>query len=86
MTNKETIEVKIKSLGYSMGCYDNDINKLNESEVKNILNNLDQDYTDIKVTLNKSVYIIELATVDNEKDLNMLSLIEYNDRYGEFEE
>lgn len=86
MNNKELIESKIIELGYALGCYDTLINRLDKSEVEKIIKELESEYTDIKVEFNKNIYMIELSTVDNEKDLNMLSISDYIDRYGEIEE
>lgn len=82
MTNKELLECELKRLGLELGCYNDKINRINKSEVKKILNNIEEEHTDIKIKFMKKDYVIEIKTVDKEKDLDMLSLEEYNSLYG----
>ena len=80
-TNKEIIVNKIKSEGYTLGIYDNTLNKLNKQNLKKVLDNIK--YTsDTKVFINRKPYIIEISEVDSEVDFNALTLAEYENRYG----
>lgn len=80
-TNKEIIVNKIKSEGYTLGIYDNTLNKLNKQNLKKVLDNIR--YTsDTKVFINRKPYIIEISEVDSEVDFNALTLAEYENRYG----
>ena len=82
-TNKEIIINKIKSEGYIIGIYDNTLNKLNKQNLKKILDNIK--YTsDTKIFINRKPYIVEISEVDSEIDFNVISLNEYENRYGKF--
>ena len=43
---------------------------------------VDEEHTDVKVSINRKPYVVEIATVDNEKDFSVLSKAEYINRYG----
>lgn len=86
MTVKETLVNKIESLGYELGCYSDGIDKLPKKELFKVLNALEEDYIDVPVMIRRRSYMIEVCTVDNEKDLVLLSKDEYEDRYGVIEE
>jgi hypothetical protein len=82
-TNKEIIINKIKSEGYIIGIYDNQLNKLNKQNLKKVLDNIR--YTsDTKIFINRKSYIVEISEVDNEIDFNVITLVEYESRYGKF--
>lgn len=82
-TNKEIIINKIKSEGYTLGIYDNMLDKLNKQNLKKVLDNIR--YTsDTKIFINRKSYIVEISEVDNEIDFNVISLNEYESRYGKF--
>ena len=82
-TNKEIIINKIKSEGYIIGIYDNQLNKLNKQNLKKVLDNIKY-VSDTKVFINRKSYIVEISEVDNEIDFNVISLNEYESRYGKF--
>lgn len=82
MTNKEKIEDKLISLGYELGCYDCLINKVRGKDLINLLSVLDEEATDLDVKINNKEYVIELMTVDNERDLLIITKEEYINRYG----
>jgi hypothetical protein len=86
MSNKELIQNKIKSFNYVLGCYNPHIDKLSKKELNKVLESIECEHTDIHITLNRKKYVVEVKTVDNEKDLDILSYDEYIDRYGEPEE
>lgn len=81
--NKDIIENKVKKLGYEIGCYNEDIDKISSKELKNVLDALEQEHTDIRIKVRKKEFVVEIATVDNEKDLNMKTLEEYISLYGD---
>lgn len=82
-TNKEIIINKIKSEGYTLGIYDNMLDKLNKQNLKKVLDNIR--YTsDTKIFINRKSYIVEISEVDNEIDFNVITLVEYESRYGKF--
>jgi hypothetical protein len=84
-TNKQRIEEKLNKEGFIIGCYDNNIDKLNYNNVKKILDNLCFGATDVQVSLNRKKYIIEISDVDNEYDFKMTAKNTYLDRYGDDE-
>lgn len=85
MINKERIIKYISKLEYRLGCYDSDLDKLNRKNLKKVIDNIEYT-TDTKVFINRKPYIVQIDKVDNEIDLSMLTLSEYESRYGEFEE
>lgn len=82
MSNKETIQASLQDK-YTIGCYDNDIEKLSKKELKKVLDNIFEEATDIIVQVRNKVYVVELNTVDSEKDFNLLTKAEYISRYGD---
>ena len=84
-TNKQIIIEKVLSEGYELGIYDRYLDKLNKSNFKKVLDNIR--YTsDTKVCINRKPFIVEISEVDNEIDFNVLTLREYEYRYGEWED
>ena len=84
-TNKEIIINKIKSEGYTLGIYDNMLDKLNKQNLKKVLDNIKY-VSDTKVFINRKPYIVEISEIDNEIDFNAMTLNEYESRYGKFVE
>lgn len=84
-TNKEIIINKIKSEGYTLGIYDNVLDKLNKQNLKKVLDNIKY-VSDTKVFINRKPYIVEISEIDNEIDFNAMTLNEYESRYGKFVE
>lgn len=82
-TNKEIIISKIKSEGYTLGIYDNILNKLNKQNLKKVLDNIKY-VSDTKVFINRKPYIVEISEVDSEIDFNVITLVEYESRYGKW--
>lgn len=83
MKNKEIIINKIKSEGYTLGIYDNVLDKLNKQNLKKILDNIKY-VSDTKVFINRKPYIVEISEVDSEIDFNVITLDEYESRYGKW--
>lgn len=83
MKNKEIIINKIKSEGYTLGIYDNTLDKLNKQNLKKVLDNIKY-VSDTKVFINRKPYIVEISEVDSEIDFNVISLNEYESRYGKW--
>ena len=84
-TNKQRIEEKLNKEGFTIGCYDSNIDKLNYNNVKKILDNLCFGATDIQVSLNRKKYIIEISDVDNEYDFKMTAKSVYLNKYDDDE-
>ena len=85
--NKEKIIKQIEKEGFKFGCYDLEIEKLNPSNLKKVLDVVKYgESTDVPVFINRRKHIIEVSVVDNEVDLQILTLKDYENRYGEWEE
>lgn len=82
-TNKEVIINKIKSEGYTLGIYDDILDKLNKQNLKKVLDNIKY-VSDTKVFINRKPYIVEISEVDSEIDFNVITLAEYENRYGKW--
>lgn len=82
-TNKEIIVSKIKSEGYTLGIYDNILDKLNKQNLKKVLDNIKY-VSDTKVFINRKPYIVEISEVDSEIDFSIITLDEYESRYGKW--
>lgn len=82
-TNKEIIINKIKSEGYTLGIYDNMLDKLNKQNLKKVLDNIKY-VSDTKVFINRKPYIVEISEVDSEIDFSIITLVEYESRYGKW--
>ena len=84
-TNKQIIIEKVSSEGYELGIYNRYLDKLNKSNLKKVLDNIR--YTsDTKVFIDRIPFIVEISEVDNEVDFNVLTLKEYEYRYGTWED
>ena len=84
-TNREIILEKVFNEGYDIGIYDKFLDKLNKSNLKKVLDNIR--YTnDTKIFYNRKPFIVEISECDNEIDFNVLSLKEYEYRYGTWED
>ena len=84
-TNREIILEKVFNEGYDMGIYDKFLDKINKSNLKKVLDNIR--YTnDTKVFYNRKPFIVEISECDNEIDFNVLTLKEYQYRYGKWED
>lgn len=82
-TNKEIIVNKIKSEGYILGIYDKMLDKLNKQNLKKVLDNIKY-VSDTKVFINRKPYIVEISEVDSEIDFSIITLVEYESRYGKW--
>lgn len=85
MNNKDKIEKVLNALGYELGCYDEAIERLNSNNLKKIMDNIKYS-EDTKVLINRKPYIVQIDEVDNEIDFNVITLAEYEENYGVWEE
>lgn len=82
--NKEIIMEKLNKDGFKLGCWDEELNKLNKNNLSKVIDSLDfYDSTDVDVFINKILYVVEIWIVDKEVDFNVLSKEEYISRYGD---
>mgnify|MGYP004440540319 CR=1 FL=1 len=85
MNNKDRIEKVLNKLGYEIGCYDDTIERLNSNNLKKLMDNMKYS-EDTKVLINRKPYIVQIDEVDNEIDFNVITLAEYEELYGAWEE
>ena len=85
MNNKDRIEKALNALGYEIGCYDETIDRLNSNNLKKVMDNMKYS-EDTKVLINRKPYIVQIDEVDNEIDFNVITLAEYEENYGAWEE
>lgn len=85
---KDSIEQKLEELGFEIGCYCNRIDSLITTKklLNKVLDNLDQEHTDVFITVRGNLYVIEISTVDNEKDINLYTGVAYFSKYGNLED
>lgn len=86
MSNRELIAKKITTLDNEckIGCYNKLMENLSQKELNKVLEGLEfYDHTDIRVNIRNKEYVVEIATVDKEKDFNLLTLQAYINRYGD---
>lgn len=84
---RKIIENKAKQLGYELGCYSSRLDKIITKQALNkILEYMEFDSTDLFLRIRKKLYIVTIETVDNEKDISILSDIEYFNRYDSLDD
>lgn len=83
--NKKLVIKELEKEGYKLGCWDSEINKLNNTNLKKVLDNISFE-SDTKVFLNRKPYIVQIDNVEGEIDFNMIILEEYEDSFGEWED
>lgn len=84
-TNRDRISEKLSKEGFTIGCWDKNIDKLNYNNIKKILDDIPFGATDIQVSLNRKKYIVEVSDVDNEYDFKMTAKNVYLNKYDDDE-
>lgn len=79
--NKDFIINYLKELGFELGCYDNDMEKLTKKQLKTLMEAVKYGSCDIDVLIKRKKYVIEAMYVDNEVDFYVLTNKEYQERY-----
>lgn len=83
MTNKQYLQTELAKHGWELGCYTNQAEKLTKRTLNRIVEAwLMNEATEIKVSIKGKKYIAMLDTVDNEKDITMLSESSYRLQFG----
>lgn len=78
------IEEKIKELGFVVGCYNDKIDDvLTPGATRKVCELLEEEYTDELMRIRGKLYKVCIATVDNEKDINIYHALDYYRQYGE---
>lgn len=88
MDNKQVIQSVLKANNMVLGCWDSDIERLNKTNLKKVLEEIPyQSATSIKVFINRVPHMVSLDFIEDagtvEADFSILTLKEYIDRYGE---
>lgn len=86
MNVKNEIIKKIKSMGYELGCYDDSLSKLTNKALKEVIKYLDEDSSDVFLMIRNKLYVVEITTVDNEKDVKLYEGLNYFRQYGNLED
>ena len=82
LINKSIIADAIKKEGFVVGCYDSRIEQLKKSQLKRIIEQaLVLEWTDVVIIVNGVKCVVEISTVDNEKDFNLMTYKEYKNTY-----
>lgn len=85
MTNKEYLANKLQENGWQLGCYTLQAEKLGKRTLNRIIEAwLMNEATDLIFTMNGVKYVASLDTVDNEKDINIMTLSSYQETFGSF--
>ncbi|MFJ8528360.1 hypothetical protein [Bacillus sp. NPDC094106] len=82
--NRDLIVKKLETIDedLELNCYNSLIEKLSVDELNKVLERLEEEWTDVAVVMENKAYIVEIKTVDNEKDLDILLADVYKNRYG----
>ena len=83
LTNKQRIEQVAERLNLTMGCWSPQLDTLSETAIRNIVANIEFE-ADTLVHINRRKYIVEIDIVETELDLSVITLADYEDRYGEW--
>lgn len=80
--NMKVVETKVQELGCKLGVYHPLMERLSKKALGEVLDCIGEESTDVDVKINRKLYVVEINTVDNEKDFKVLSKEEYINRYG----
>lgn len=86
MKKIEMIKTEILKRGFEVGCINRDLESLTKVALDKVKQNLDEEYTDVFVTIRGKLYVVEISTVDNEKDINVYKGSEYFTKYGNLDD
>ena len=81
LSNRNIIENDLLTKGFKVGCYDPLLEKASIRSMKRVLECMYEFSIDIQLTIQGVKYVLEINTVDNEKDFNLLTLKEYKSLY-----
>ena len=84
-TNLERVCEKAFKEGYMVGCYDNKVNELNTTNLRKVLAAI-RYQEDVKVFINRKPYIAQVDEVDGYIDFDIITLAEYESRFGKWED
>lgn len=62
------------------------MNKLTNRELKEVIKYLDEESNDVFLMIRNKLYVVEITTVDNEKDIKLYDGLSYFRQYGNLED
>lgn len=81
--NEKKIAEALAEYGLVIGCYDKAMEELKYMALKKVLDiGIMNDHADIEISIKKKKHIVEVSTVDNEKDFTVYTKEEYTEKYG----
>lgn len=84
--NEKRIAEAIAKDGFVIGCYDKKIEELKYMALKKVIDEaLMNEHTDVNVKIKGKAHIVEVSTIDNEKDFTVYTMEEYAEKYGDNE-
>ena len=82
--NEKRIAEAIAKDGFVIGCYDKKIEELKYMALKKVIDEaLMNEHTDVNVKIKGKAHIVEVSTIDNEKDFTVYTMEEYAEKYGD---
>lgn len=84
MKNKQLLIEALAVNGFAIGCYNSNIEMLSKRSLNRVIEAIDFGTGDVKVTVNKKQYVVEIVEVCGEYDFDMKALDAYSEQYGEF--
>lgn len=84
--NEVILKKEIEKLNYKVGAISESVNILTKKALQEVISNLDEEWTDVFVTIENKLYVVEIATCDNEKDIQVYTDYKYFAKYGNLEE
>lgn len=81
-TKLHKITERAKELGLTLSIYDEGIENLSYKQLNEVLDQLRFGTGDVKVSIRRKQYVVEVVIDDNELDLYLLSRDEYESKYG----
>lgn len=83
MNYKERMNQALKGDGKHVAIWHDELNSISESQFKRLLDASD-DSGDLRMKLGGEYKAVEIAHVDDEVDFMVITMAEYNSRYGVF--
>lgn len=84
MKNRELVLKKLENLEYpkELGVMDDRIELLKRREMDKVLDALEEDYGDVRVSIRGEEHIVEMHTWGTDVDLRLLTKEDYENMYG----
>jgi hypothetical protein len=83
MTNKKRIEKVLSGTEFTLGGFNDKLEKLNPANLKKVMDDMLYGSTDVDVFINRKPFVVEVSHVDNEIDFGIITKAEYINRYGD---